>query len=84
MGVDPAAGDRFELVTRHECHLCDEMEAVLMAAGLTFASLDVDADPRLAERFGDVVPVLLRAGRPVAKIRLTRRELARIVSRHRR
>lgn len=73
----------FELVTRDGCHLCDEMatllEDVLPAYGLTWSPRDVDAEPELRVRFTDVVPVLLRDGRPVAKVRLDRRSLVRIV-----
>ena len=78
---------RYELVTRQGCHLCDKMAAlldeVLPAHGLTWAPLDVDADPALRERFTDAVPVLLRDGRPVAKLRTDRRALERIVRRRR-
>ena len=74
---------RFELVTRHGCHLCDEMAAQLEGAGLGFSSLDVDRHPALRARFGDVVPVLLRDGRPVAKIRLTSEQAERLVRRRR-
>jgi hypothetical protein len=74
---------RYELVTRDRCHLCDEMAAVLDMVlpefGLTYTLRDVDAEPELRERFTDVVPVLLRDGRPVAKVRVDRRALARIV-----
>ena len=77
----------YELVTRRGCHLCDEMAAlldeVLPAHGLTWAPLDVDADPALRERFTDVVPVLLRDGVPVAKLRTDSRALERIVRRRR-
>ena len=79
----PAPPARYELVTRAGCHLCDEMAAlldeVLPAHGLAWAPLDVDGDPALRERFGEVVPVLLRDGKPVAKIRLDLRALERIV-----
>ncbi len=74
---------RWELVTRRGCHLCDEMAAVLRAAGLAYTARDVDRDPELRRRFGEVVPVLLRDGRPVAKVRLTRERLRRIVRRRR-
>jgi hypothetical protein len=71
------------MVTREGCHLCDEMadllDAVLPSYGLTWSPRDVDADPELRARFTDVVPVLLRDGVPVAKIRLDRRSLVRIV-----
>jgi hypothetical protein len=78
---------RYELVTRAGCHLCDEMaallDAVLPAHGLTWTPRDVDADPALRDRFGEVVPVLLRDGRPVAKVRVDRRGLERILRRGR-
>lgn len=73
----------YELVTREGCHLCDEMAAVLdevlPAYGLTWLPRDVDAEPALRARFTDVVPVLLRDGQPVAKVRTDRRALERIV-----
>ena len=74
---------RYELVTRDGCHLCDEMAAVLdevlPSFGLSYAARDVDVEPELRERFSDVVPVLLRDGRPVAKVRVDRAALVRIV-----
>ena len=74
---------RFELLTRHGCHLCDEMAAELEAAGLAYASVDVDGDEALRERFGEVVPVLLRDGKPVAKVRVDATRLRRLVRRRR-
>ena len=78
---------RLTLLTRHRCHLCDEMrqvlEGVLPELGLEYAEVDVDADPELADRFGEVIPVLLRDGRPVAKVRLDPQTLRRIVARRR-
>jgi Glutaredoxin-like domain (DUF836) len=78
----------YELVTRAGCHLCDEMAAVLdqvlPGLGLSWSPRDIDgedAEPALRERFGEVVPVLLRDGVPVAKVRLDRRTLERIVRR---
>ena len=72
-------------MTREGCHLCDEMAAVLDAVlpelGQSYSLRDVDASPELLARFGDVVPVLLRDGAPVAKVRLDRRTLERIVRR---
>ena len=73
----------YELVTREGCHLCDEMalllDEVLPSHGLSYSLRDIDADPALRERFTDVVPVLLRDGVPVAKLRTDRRSLERIV-----
>jgi hypothetical protein len=59
------------------------LKEVLPELGLDFCVHDVDSDPDWKERFGDVVPVLLRDGRPVAKLRLDRRQLVRLVERHR-
>jgi hypothetical protein len=77
----------YELVTRAGCHLCDEMavllDEVLPSHGLSYSLRDVDADPALRERFTDVVPVLLRDGTPVAKVRVDRQSLDRIVRRGR-
>jgi hypothetical protein len=75
----------YELVTRAGCHLCAEMAALLDAVlpeyGQGYTPRDVDASPPLLARFGEVVPVLLRDGQPVAKVRLDRRTLERIVRR---
>ena len=78
---------RYELLTRPGCHLCDEMEEVLDRVlprhGLTFERVNVDGDPELRRRYGEVIPVLLRDGRVVAKIRLDPNRLERIVRRRR-
>jgi len=77
----------FELVTRPGCHLCDEMEALLLRVlpqhGLSLGYRDVDADADLLGRFGEVVPVLLRDGKPVAKVRVTETQLVRLIRRRR-
>ncbi len=77
----------YELITRQGCHLCDEMatllDEVFPAFGVTYSLRDVDAEPELRARYTDVVPVLLRDGQPVAKVRTDRRALERIVRRRR-
>lgn len=78
---------RYELVTREGCHLCNEMavllDEILHSHGLSWSPRDVDAEPELRDRFTDIVPVLLRDGVPVAKLRIDRRRLERIVRRRR-
>ena len=63
----PGVDERVTLLTRVGCHLCEEAKAVLveMAAedGFRWRELDVDADPALADEFGDRVPVVLVDGR---------------------
>ena len=72
---------RLTLITRHDCHLCDDMAGVIAEVGRTFAIdlevRDVDADPDLLRLYSDEVPVLLIAGRKAFKYRVTPRELAR-------
>ena len=85
--IDRPRDPRFELVTRAGCHLCEEMAAVLDATlprfGLDYSALDVDRREDLRRRFGDTVPVLLRDGVAVAKVRLEESQLERIVRRRR-
>jgi hypothetical protein len=55
--------ERLTLYGRSYCHLCDDMATALdglrAAMGFTFEVVDVDADPALEARFGDLVPVLV-------------------------
>jgi hypothetical protein len=50
------------LYGRAYCHLCTDMQAALdvLASGLGFSVdyVDVDADPALEARYGELVPVL--------------------------
>ena len=81
----------YQLLTRADCHLCDEMKRVLddvmPRRGITYESVDVDAEgdesAALRERYGDAVPVLLRDGVAVAKVRVERRQLERILAERR-
>ena len=43
-----------------ECHLCDEAEAILCAAGLAdgYLKVDIETDLELLKRYGIHVPVL--------------------------
>jgi len=59
------------------------LAAVLPGHGESYVVEDVDSDPEWRRRFGEVIPVLLRDGSPVAKIRLDRERLQRIVMRAR-
>ena len=63
-----AGGARLTLLSRAYCHLCDEMAAALvpLAArlGAAVTVVDVDADPALEARYGELVPVLLLGDPP--------------------
>jgi hypothetical protein len=57
---------RLTLLMRAYCHLCDDMRTALdplaRTAGAEVFEVDVDADPLIEARFGDLVPVLLLGG----------------------
>ena len=79
--------DLYEFVTRQECHLCHVMERligeVFSAQSVEFERRDVDADAGLLKLYGESVPVLLRNGKLVAKVRTDRSQLQRIILRAR-
>ena len=62
------------LYGRAGCHLCEHARDVLRRIGQEVAfelrEQDVDAEPALAERYGDVVPVVTVAGRTVSEGRI--------------
>jgi hypothetical protein len=76
---------RLVLYTRGGCHLCEEGRSVverIRQAGAVFELqiVDVDRDPELAARYGSEVPVLLKDGRKIAKLRFDERRLRRYLS----
>ncbi len=72
---------RVTLYGRADCHLCDDMRAVVeevRAAGpleVEVEEVDVDGDPGLAAAYGDQVPVLCVNGRKAFKYRVDARSL---------
>jgi glutaredoxin len=66
------------LYGRVYCHLCEEMAAALRTLGIAFVEIDVDADPRLDELYGENVPVLLRDGVELCRHRLTPEAIAKL------
>jgi glutaredoxin-like protein DUF836 len=67
---------RLRLYSRPGCHLCDQMrqevDELLADRPREWEVVDVDADPELARRYGETVPVLLVNGRLFARVRLPR------------
>ena len=70
---------RVTLYTRTDCHLCEDMRAVVDRVGrsipLTIDGVDVDTDPELAATYGAEVPVLCVNGRKAFKYRVDERDL---------
>lgn len=54
---------RVVLYTRRGCHLCDDAHELLKQHGLAPQLVDIDADPALAERYNECVPVVEIDGR---------------------
>ncbi|WP_127132115.1 glutaredoxin family protein [Georgenia sp. SYP-B2076] len=55
-------GSRVVLYGRAGCHLCDQARTMLLglreATGEGFEEVDIDADPALREKYGELVPVV--------------------------
>ena len=72
------------LYSKPDCHLCDEMKAVVRnvlrgRAEISLDDIDISNDPALIDRYGLEIPVLLIDGKKAAKYRVTEAELARMI-----
>jgi len=60
-----SGGKRLTVYIRTYCHLCDDMLKALAPwvepHGLQLETVDIDADPALEARYGELVPVLCGA-----------------------
>ncbi len=58
---------RLTLISRPNCHLCEEAKQALgrvdAQTGAGWVELDVTSDPELEREYGDRVPVILLDGR---------------------
>lgn len=85
-GTNVAAADHeVTLITRVNCHLCDEAEATVrrLAQELGFAVvlLDVDAERERANEYSDRVPVILIDGKEHGYWRVEEQRLRNALSR---
>jgi hypothetical protein len=51
------------------------MAAILQRMGVTFATIDVEADVELERRYGELIPVLLHDEREIARAPIDERTL---------
>ena len=69
------------LYGKPECHLCDEMKAVVVVLArelrCSLEHIDIRSDPDLEARFAAEIPVLFVNGRKAFKFRVGERELRR-------
>lgn len=80
-----AADHEVTIITRVNCHLCDEAEAIVrrLAGELGFGlvMLDVDADRERANEYSDRVPVILVDGKEHGYWRVEEARLRKALSR---
>lgn len=67
------------LVTRQDCHLCDEALTSLRSLGVEPELRDVDADPGLHALYDWRVPVVMLDGRVIAEGRIDRDALRKAI-----
>lgn len=62
------------LLGRSNCHLCEEMRRELselpVQASLVIQYVDIDEDPVLADKFNEIVPVLMHGQNELGRVRL--------------
>jgi glutaredoxin len=69
---------KVELVTRKDCHLCEEAAELLRRGGVEVNLRDVDSDPELFRLYDFRVPVVLLDGKVVAEGRIDSSVLSRL------
>jgi hypothetical protein len=73
-----------QIYSRPECHLCDEMKAVVARVAkivpLAVTVVDISGDPDLEARYGLEIPVLMVEGKKAAKYRITEGALKKILA----
>jgi predicted thioredoxin/glutaredoxin len=67
------------LVTRQDCHLCDEVLTALRSLGVEPELRDVDVDDELHRLYDFRVPVVLVDGRVVVEGRIDRETLRKAI-----
>ena len=73
--------DELTLLTRADCHLCEEAQRLLERLRVTFGTIDIDTDAALVARYGDAVPVLLRGNEEIGRAPFTRETLVAVLQR---
>lgn len=76
---------RLELYSRPGCHLCEDLRVLCDRLGAEFplrlTEVNIEADPALAARYGEEVPLLFIDGRKAVKFRTTEAALRRRLQR---
>jgi glutaredoxin len=71
------------IYSRPDCHLCEDMKAVVARVArslpVTLVEIDISTDPSLEASYGLEIPVLMIGGKKAAKHRLTEDQLRRLL-----
>lgn len=74
LGSRPAGMPSLTLLSRKDCHLCDEAESVLLQVQrelpFRYTKVDVDSDQELKARYGEEIPVVLMGRKKIFKYRI--------------
>ena len=69
-----ASAPSLTVYSRTYCHLCDDMLAALQPLqarhGFALQVIDVDSDPDLEQRYGELVPLLMHGEHELCRYRL--------------
>ena len=81
----PTALPVVELLSKPDCHLCHEAQAVLHALqvqrAFTLREIDITTDPALLAHYHAEIPVVLINGRKVCKYRIDPQQFLRALQR---
>ncbi len=70
---------RVALVGKPECHLCDQARLVVSSVctqlGVAWEERNILAEPRLADEYWELIPVVLVDGDPIAHWHVTAEQL---------
>jgi len=73
------------LYTKPVCHLCDEMKNVLFnlkkEVDFEFEEVNIEQNEVLFEKYKEKIPVLIMNGNMIAKYRITKENLLRLITR---
>ncbi len=72
---------RLRLLSRPDCHLCEDMARDLSRLRLSFDTINIELDGELERSYGESIPVLMLEEREIARAPQTAASLERALRR---
>lgn len=69
------------LLSREDCHLCEVAQRELDILGVPYEVIDIDSDPVLEQRYGEMIPVVMHGDAEIAKAPIEPAQLRKAVER---